>query len=265
MLWQDLLPQIVQRAASRPYASRIRKAFFRGSMGTPDRAAARPFMEQHRDVLDFESNGTLTSSRDFSKWYAWCDPAVSCLPPSTPAPTNPNYIHTHAVRRAVQVYMAGNGYSGRLRYLLATGSPIVYYMGTERGLMHEYFFSRMEPWVHYAPAWHPDQMAEVARYLLDNTAVAEEMGRRGQAFALRFLAPDAISCYFHYMWRALARKSSGGVTRTGGSMRVPANTGDIIEQYMRLTTIARRAFKGDPYADVVLHQSEDFVPYIGPP
>jgi len=160
--------------------------------------------------------------------------------------------------------MAGNGYSGRLRYLLASGSPVVYYMGSWRGRMHEYFFSRMEPWVHYVPAWHPEHVVQVVRYLLDNPDVAEEIGRRGQAFVERFLTPDAVSCYFHYTWRALARKSSGVVTRMDGSMTVAAEWGVVREQYFRLTDLAQRAAAGQPTDDLVILPEYDYVPLSSP-
>ena len=70
MTWEALLPQILERAKSRPYATRTRQALFRGSMGTPDRAAAVPFLQAHRDVINFEANGTgVISCRNFSQWY----------------------------------------------------------------------------------------------------------------------------------------------------------------------------------------------------
>ena len=70
MLWEELLPQILERAKSRPYATRIRQALFRGELAAADRAAALPFLQAHRDVMNFEANDTGTiSCRNFSQWY----------------------------------------------------------------------------------------------------------------------------------------------------------------------------------------------------
>jgi hypothetical protein len=75
----------------------------------------------------------------------------------------------------------GAGYSGRRKFLLHSGRPVL----VVDGEFTEYWAERLVPWVHYVPV--PDDgrsLFEVIRHLAGHPELARAIGRQGQRYAL---------------------------------------------------------------------------------
>jgi hypothetical protein len=132
--------------------------------------------------------------------------------------------------------------------------------------MHEFFFNIMVPWVHYVPVWHPQQAVSVIEYLLANPDVAERIGRNGQEFVEQHLTRDGLSCYFHYLSRAYAKKlSADKIVRMPGTVKLATTPNMIFEQYGRISAISIAAVKGEKSIAAHYDPQDDYLPHAGLP
>jgi len=84
----------------------------------------------------------------------------------------------------------GNGYSGRLKYLLWSHRPLLL---VERP-HHEFFFDAFQPWVHYIPVERScADLVEKVRWCVEHYSQAMEMAERAYEQSRLTLTRDA--CY----------------------------------------------------------------------
>ena len=205
--YADIFASIVAESAATPYAARQRVVLFRGGLLDQDRLGAVSIFIAHPHLFDA---------------------ALRDSPPPLAEPVQGHPIRTTSLvnfsHAAVNLYMAGNGYSSRLKYLLLAGSPVIILGGTERGAMREFYTTAMTPYVHYVPATH-GTLAEAAAWLLDNPAIAESIGQAGSAWARTHLNPRAVSCWWRVFLHAYtARLSDPPVAPPPGDDFVPITT-----------------------------------------
>ncbi len=82
---------------------------------------------------------------------------------------------------ALLLDIRGNGYSGRRKFLLHAGRPLL----VVDGEFTEYWAERLVPWVHYVPvADHGHNLFETIEHLRQNPGLCEVIGRQGQLYAL---------------------------------------------------------------------------------
>jgi hypothetical protein len=83
----------------------------------------------------------------------------------------------------------GNGYSARVKWLLATGRPIFM---VERNVV-EHWHEDMEPWVHYAPvAADLSNLIEHHSRLEEDPALYEKIGKNARQFAAEHLTIECL-------------------------------------------------------------------------
>ena len=170
MNYSELIAHVLAAGdpAVRPYAGRTRRAVFRGSVNEAyaERHAAALVAAAHPELLDFAG-----------------------------APLS---LAEHA-QYAVVLAIPGNGWMARLKYSLASGSPVVVLQaGLENGLWEEWFYHRMTPFVHYWPIRHVGELKSAVAYLLDHPARAAAIGAAGRAFVATQLGEEQVRCYWAY-------------------------------------------------------------------
>ena len=188
--------------ATRPYRKRVRKAVFRGAINEAyiERWQAAEEAKKHRDILSFNTYGEgPLSLRNHSKF-------------------------------ALQVAIPGNGWMARLKYALATGSPVVMLQaGRDNGLWTEWWYPLLRPYVDYWPIQNVRELPRAVRYLLDHPAEAEAIGRNGQGFVAQRLSETAVRCYWAYYLHFLGtRFKRGGVRVDRRMMLVPDSSVEAI-------------------------------------
>lgn len=104
--------------------------------------------------------------------------------------------------------MRGAGYSGRRKFLLHTGRPVL----VVDGEFTEYWAEGLVPWVHYVPIGADGQgLLEVIRHLAQHPKLAQTIGRQGQRYALDHLqltgALKRIVDLFHYAAAAMTSRA----------------------------------------------------------
>jgi hypothetical protein len=83
----------------------------------------------------------------------------------------------------------GNGYSGRIKYLLFTGRVVLI---QERKLKTYYHFL-LKPFVHFVPVKDDfSDLLEKLDWLDQNPSISREIGINGQKFAMENLRKDAV-------------------------------------------------------------------------
>ena len=204
-----VLNQTLVAADNIPYASRLKRAVFRGSCNIPLRKRLVALTPSHPTTLDFACTDNSTDR------MPWLDSA----------------------KYAVTVNAMGAGYSSRTKLLLALGSPMVYVLQdmTGGGPLNQFFYPLMTPHVHYVPVPDVGAVPSAVASLLDDPARAESMAAAATAFVKTHLTPEAVDCYWLYYLRALAERSTGGVEPAPESVVVPLNMSladiDILLEY----------------------------------
>ena len=214
--WAVVSAGITAEAAATPYATRVRRVLFRGGLLDEDRAKAMPVIIAHPQLFDA---------------------GLRAAPPPRDEPMQiaserrmslANFSHY-----AANLYMSGNGYSARLKYLLLTGSPVIFLGGTFRGEIREFYTAALEPFRHYVPATQAT-LATVAAWVLENPVLAEAIGAAGAAFARKFLSPRAVSCW----WRVFLAEYAAHIMQEGeppGPAFLPMNSSSdvflLVERY----------------------------------
>lgn len=85
--------------------------------------------------------------------------------------------------------IGGQGYSGRLKYLMFTKRPLLY---VERRFI-EWFNDEMIPWMHYVPvASDLSDLVEKAQWLFDNPGKAREIAQSAFSFAMDHFTEDKL-------------------------------------------------------------------------
>lgn len=85
--------------------------------------------------------------------------------------------------------IGGNGYSGRLKYLLWSGRPLLY---VERDHI-EYFNAYLKPNVHYIPVKQDlSDLVSQTEWVVNNPEKASEIAQNAVEFASEFLTHDAF-------------------------------------------------------------------------
>lgn len=92
-------------------------------------------------------------------------------------------------RYSYLIDIGGQGYSGRLKYLMFTKRPILYVERRYR----EWFNDEMVPWVHYVPV-APDlgDLLAKAQWLFDNLEKAREIAQAAFEFAMNYFIEDRL-------------------------------------------------------------------------
>lgn len=216
----DLLMRgIIERAQQRPYASRVDKAVTRGDLRHLDRSMVlRAFAELAPELLDVGVNMTeldmelarMTANGASSAEVAEARRAALRTKLLSPTNTGTPLPCRDFSMFKVQLYMAGNGYSARLKYLLATGSPVVYLTTTFRGNFMEYFTPALVPWVHYIPVYSGPILVQTVEWLLAHPDEAQRIGAAGQAFAQQYLMRPALACWWASLFALYAERLADG-------------------------------------------------------
>ena len=204
--WRELAAIIGAEAAATPDAARARAVLFRGGLLNADRQWALPIFQAHPHLFDV---GLRESPL----------PQVEPLQSKTLGlmPLK-NYSHYRA-----NLYMAGNGYSSRLKYLLLMGSPVIMLGGTELGDLREFALA-LVPYRHYVPATL-GSLGAVAAWLLENPAIAENIGAAGAAFAGEHLVlARSLSCWYRILLCEYAQRlATSALEQTLGDEYVPVS------------------------------------------
>lgn len=173
---------------------------------------------------------------------------------------------------AVQVYLSGNGYSARLKYLLATGSPVVYLMSSDFGRQYEWFLPVMRPGIQYLPVYSPKELVDAIRFLLANPQTAKAMGAAGQAFVRQRLLSPSVHCWWRRFFHSLAPKLAQPIQRMHQSVAIPWDSTfeQTVGLWRRLYTSFRKLPAGSwanltarhpAVADAGFLPEDDFYPY----
>jgi len=193
--YTELQQRILESSAARPYATRVRKLLWRGQLDEAHRIAFNGTMRARGDLYDA---GLGVAPDEASKALPLADHSAF----------------------AVQLYLAGTGYSIRLKYLLATGSPVLVYVAKENGRWHEFYWRALIPWVHYVPLHHPDNLELLVRWLLDHPAEAARIGAAGQAYAREFLSHSSATCYWRTFFSEYTALLQGPAVLPAGANRI---------------------------------------------
>ena len=95
-----------------------------------------------------------------------------------------------AKKYSILLDIEGNGYSGRLKYLLWSRRPVIMVDRPHR----EFFFAHMKPWVHYVPVKRDlTDLVENTEWIKRNPEKALEIAENAHQFCLRHLTRE--SCY----------------------------------------------------------------------
>ena len=222
-LYTETLDSIFSTAAAVPYEQRFRKALFRGNWKTRDRACIKHVFKRRPDLFD----GGLNPD------------TVDAMPARIPLRDFPHY--------AFHVCISGNGVATRLPYLLASGSPVIYFSATSKGQMYLFYMRDLIPWVHYVPMAHENQLIPLTEWLLDHPVEARAIGEAGQRFVREYLTRDGILCY----WRSFLALM-GSVTK--GEIQVPSSPSTSLTRvgpsmtFKELEAAARQSAQDRPNA-----------------
>jgi len=102
------------------------------------------------------------------------------------------YIYTPDLVRnySVLIDIEGNGYSGRLKFLLWSNRPLLVVDRPHK----EYFFEHLKEWVHYIPVKRDlSDLVEKTQWCLENYDQARVIADNAVQFSKAFLSRDA--CY----------------------------------------------------------------------
>ena len=208
--WANISASIIDEAQLTPYSQRISRVVFRGGLLDEDRFHALPSIHAHPELFDAGFR---------SEPYPFVEPRQKKTMHLQPLK---NLSHW-----AANLYMSGNGYSARLKYLLLTGSPVIILGGTLKGDMREFYALGMLPYVHFVPATHGTLIA-VASWLLNNPAIAESIGAAGSAYARLHLSPIAVSCWWRtFLGEYAARLRDPVVAPSASYMRITSATANL--------------------------------------
>jgi len=95
-----------------------------------------------------------------------------------------------ASKYAALIDIEGNGYSGRLKYMMWSRRPILLVDRPHK----EYFYEHMKEWEHYIPVNRDmSDLIEKTKWIFDNYEKALEIAERAREFSLQHLTRDA--CY----------------------------------------------------------------------
>lgn len=208
MRYPDLMARMLAVGRATPYTTRHRKAVFRGTLSHDDR---RLFV----DYLNAQGIDTMSRYIDMG-----LSPGQDDSPPGGVPLANFSQYR-------VQLYIAGNGYSARLKYLLSTGSPVVMFKTTARGNLEEFWTGALEPYKHYVPAYHPGGVVAAVKWLLAHPKKAQAIGEAGRQFVEERLNYGNILCWWRTFYAEYATRLRGPVVRlnatakltTGGMMK----------------------------------------------
>lgn len=178
-------------AAARP--PELRKAGWIGSASHATRRRLHELGTAHRDVLDV----TLMTWRPEACGSEERDgPAVE-----RHAASEFLSLPELAARFAILIDVEGLGYSGRLKYLLFSGRPVLV---ADRPML-EWFHFDLEPWVHYCPVKRDlSDLVERAKWCVAHPEAAADIGANGRRFALAHLTREA--CFAR--WDAVVRRAA---------------------------------------------------------
>ena len=92
-----------------------------------------------------------------------------------------------AQKYAILIDIEGGGYSGRLKYLMHSGRPVII---VER-VPKEFFYPFMKPWEHYIPVENDlSDLLEKTRWIIENYEEAAQIGANAKQFAEKYLTLD---------------------------------------------------------------------------
>ena len=101
-----------------------------------------------------------------------------------------------AQKYTILLDIEGGGYSGRLKYLLHTGRPVIVVDRVPK----EFFYPFMKPWEHYIPVKNDlSDLLEKTRWIIGNYEEASEIGLNGKEFAEKYLTRDYALQYIKYL------------------------------------------------------------------
>lgn len=227
MDYDQFMRELIDRARQRPYASRVDKAVTRGDMRHPDRQVGlKAFIELAPELVDAGVNTTeldmelVRMVANGASAAEVADARRAALRSMLLAATNmgaPLQCRDLSMFK-VQLYMSGNGYSARLKYLLATGSPVVYLTTTRRGNLMEYFTPALVPWVHYIPVYSGPILVQTVQWLLARPDEAQRIGAAGQAFVQEYLMRPALVCWWASLFALYAQRLADGQSEVAHRM-----------------------------------------------
>lgn len=119
-----------------------------------------------------------------------------------PSPRNPSYMPMDALVRRYRalIDLGGQGYSGRLKYLLFSRRPVIM---AERNFV-EYFHDDLRPWIHFVPAkMDLSDIVEKVRWTLDNKKEAREIAENALNFAAESFKEERLLERVRDVWEAM--------------------------------------------------------------
>lgn len=178
----DLMRGDLARAADRwPWEKKIAKGYFRGSRTSPERDPLILLSRESPDLVDAE----------YTKNQAWrSEKDTLGRPPAKEVP-----LVDHCAFKYLFNFR-GVAASFRMKHLFLCGS-LVFHVGDE---WQEFFYHRLEPWVHYIPASQDlADLRELLEFVKVNDEEARGIAERGRRFISEHLRMEDVSNY----WRSL--------------------------------------------------------------
>lgn len=127
---------------------------------------------------------------------------------------------------AVLLDIEGNGYSGRLKYLLHSGKPVIIVDRPHK----EYFFQYLKPFVHYIPVnRNLSNLVEMVVWCLKNYKEALQIGNNAKELANKYITRDyALEViknilYKHIKVNDFVREAKLAITITNNELKNTIN------------------------------------------
>lgn len=111
----------------------------------------------------------------------------------------PDLVKTYSLLIDIE----GHGYSGRLKYLLHSGRPMLLVERPHK----EYFYEFMKPWVHYIPIDRDlGNLVRMVKWTLENYKRALEIGIEAQQFAQKYCTREVAFKQWDKIIKQIAHK-----------------------------------------------------------
>lgn len=191
--WDQKMISIKQAGSRNTFDKRTSKVFWRGA-NTGHRSVFVSLTEKHREIMDvafMDWRGTgylrLSMHKEYRTLEEHCD-----------------YKYL--------LHLEGNTFSGRLKYLLLCGSPVIF---VKLNGWEEFWYHLLQHQENILLLEKSDDvlLMNTTKYLLENPERASRIGINGQNTVLKYLNEQAIICYMRNVLLAYSRLIDYQVTK----------------------------------------------------